>query len=854
MKRSVVIAAIGVWICAHASAQTDAGVSEPSDAGSEPDADVVEVVVRPPQLLEEPSPVWPESVEEREPIEVHMELLVGVDGSVSEVRVDATEDAFRRAALIHAAGLRFVPAVRVDGQGETAVEARIGYRVRFEPPSEPEPEPQPEPAAEPESEPEPDLDPGFGAHAAVEGSIEERPEAAASEQRFDLRALRAVPRRSAEELATLSPGLVLVSHGGEGKVSSLYLRGFDAGEGQDVEVLVDGIPLNEPSNAHLHGYADTHFLIPELIGALRVLPGPFDPAQGDFALAGTLEYRLGLDEPGLHVTGGYGSYGRKRALLLYGEDEHRFVGFEVQSGRGFGPNRAHRNVRLLGRWGAESSVGEGRLRWGLTLASHALRFDTAGVVRADRVQAGLLPCSDTQFFCTDDPNQGGAASRHLMAAHLDWRKPGRRYRQVVWAQLRRSRFRENFTGHLVDERGDGLDELTDGVSVGVRGDYVVERAWNGRAQQIELGVLARHDRGTSRMWRVREVGTEPHTVVFDDELALTHVAAYAAGVLRVPRLTLRAGVRLAGFAFSIVDRNQPEVDRVGERVPAQSSDAFGVAVLPKLTARVRLVDQLAWVTSVGRGSRSSDGRALSEAENAPFAQSRTLESGFAYVRDFDAVALDVRAGGHWTHVDRDLLFDPEAGRNVPLGETQRFGTFVSLRSEVEGWADVVGSFAWNEAHRVAEGEGELPLTSGPRLPYVPRFVGRLDAALRRRVAIRDDALTLGIALGASLIGRKPLPNEELSQRIFVVDAAASARWRFVEVGISARNLFDMRYRQLELQYESRFDDDEFGSLRPARHFAAGPPLEVMATLTLHLDLDRFRDASASDASASTETP
>ena len=131
---------------------------------------------------------------------------------------------------------------------------------------------------------------------------------------------------------------------------------------------------------------------------------------------------------------------------------------------------------------------------------------------------------------------------------------------------------------------------------------------------------------------------------------------------------------------------------------------------------------------------------------------------------------------------------------------------------------------------------------------MPRFVGRLDAALRRRVTIRQDAVTLGVALGASFVGRRPLPNEQLSQRIAVLDASASARWRVVELGVSARNLLDLRYRAVELQYESRFADDDFGSLRPARHFAAGPPLEVMATLTLHLDLDRFRALSQAPTS------
>ena len=75
------------------------------------------------------------------------------------------------------------------------------------------------------------------------------------------------------------------------------------GEGEDLEVLVDGIPVNEPSNAHAHGYADTLFLIPEVVDRVHVLQGPFDPRQGDFAIAGTAGYELGVRERGLRIKG-----------------------------------------------------------------------------------------------------------------------------------------------------------------------------------------------------------------------------------------------------------------------------------------------------------------------------------------------------------------------------------------------------------------------------------------------------------------------------------------------------------------------------------------------------------------------
>lgn len=46
-----------------------------------------------------------------------------------------------------------------------------------------------------------------------------------------------------------------------------------------------GAPVNEGPNVHGQGYADLNFMIPEVVDRVRVLEGPYDPRQGDFAVA-----------------------------------------------------------------------------------------------------------------------------------------------------------------------------------------------------------------------------------------------------------------------------------------------------------------------------------------------------------------------------------------------------------------------------------------------------------------------------------------------------------------------------------------------------------------------------------------
>ncbi len=117
------------------------------------------------------------------------------------------------------------------------------------------------------------------------------PARAASEFNLDIGELRAVPRGSAAEFLSLAPGFFLSQHGGDGKANQIFLRGFDAQHGQDVEFTVGGMPSNDVSNVHGQGYADLNWVIPEVVDRLRVLEGPYDPRQGDFAVAGSARLR-----------------------------------------------------------------------------------------------------------------------------------------------------------------------------------------------------------------------------------------------------------------------------------------------------------------------------------------------------------------------------------------------------------------------------------------------------------------------------------------------------------------------------------------------------------------------------------
>ena len=94
------------------------------------------------------------------------------------------------------------------------------------------------------------------------------------------------PVRSAQDILRTVPGLFIGQHQGGGKSEQIFLRGFDIDHGTDINVTVDGLPVNMVSHAHGQGYADLHFLIPELTANVDYGKGPYYTKYGNMGTAG----------------------------------------------------------------------------------------------------------------------------------------------------------------------------------------------------------------------------------------------------------------------------------------------------------------------------------------------------------------------------------------------------------------------------------------------------------------------------------------------------------------------------------------------------------------------------------------
>ena len=646
------------------------------------------------------------------------------------------------------------------------------------------------------------------------------PARAASEFNLDIGELRAVPRGSAAEFLSLAPGFFLSQHGGDGKANQIFLRGFDAQHGQDVEFTVGGMPSNDVSNVHGQGYADLNWVIPEVVDRLRVLEGPYDPRQGDFAVAGSARLDLGVEERGVLLRGQYGMFGAARALALFaprGERRETFVAGELARSDGFGQNRASSRAAVNGQY-VRALSNNATLR--VLAQSYVARFDSAGVVSERDVDRGFVA-----FDGTYDTLQGGAASRHGILVELNVPDGTARTTVSAYGFLREFLVRENFTGFAQDVRGDRYTQSYDAGVLGLGASHRRHFHVGGLAHTWELGVSARHDRTTQAMTRHDTVSDAPRQATVDADVNATDIGLWADLNLRLTRrLSLRGGIRAEALAYAIDDRTTRTVSRTME-VPRGRREAAGFSVNPRVTAEYEFNRAWSVLGSFGQGFRSPQALSLGDGESAPFA---TVLAGDLGVRLRHRV-VQATLAGFVTHVDRDLIFVPELGTNVTLdasAATTRAGVSATVRVTPTRGVVLSASGTWSRATFDA---------TGNLVPYVPPLVLRADLAMVRDVGrIADRPVQLSAGLGATFLGDRPLPFSESTPPVFVMDAGVSARYAFVELGVGVRNLTDARWRDGVFNYVSAFDPSMAVSRVPAQHYSAGRPLTVLTTLSLLL--------------------
>lgn len=615
--------------------------------------------------------------------------------------------------------------------------------------------------------------------------------------------LTSAPRRNAEEVLRQVPGLTLVQHGSEGKGHQFFLRGFDAAHGADLEITLDGIPLNEWSNVHAQGYLDLGLIIPEVIEGVEVTKGPHGLSQGAFAMAGSADYRLGVPLGGGRAAYTAGTTQRHRLLAMYAPesgDGREFAAAEATHDTGFGKNRRLNRATFNGQTGLLDLEDGGRL----TLFGGGLysAFELPGTRRNDDLELG--------FYDTYDAQSAGRSARALLALRLE----AGALRVLAYGGYRRLDLMENFTGFLLDPvHGDRRDQEHTAWSFGASATHeqpVLETL------VVTMGLGMRGD-----VFRQREdrVGRDLEVVS--------------------ERRDLR-GLQLIGHGFFGLAWRQGRVLDIdaGTRadvIHVQTNDALDgdargsgtrTVFSPRVTARLRPVERLSLFAAYGRGFRPPEARAFITFDPG---RSGISQDVFTGGRPEATVSDALEAGMRWnpvrwirarlsgfaTFIERESVLDHVSGVSLELNGTRRLGGELVVESRPVRWLMLSADATMTDARFVE---------SGRRIPLAPWLVSGVRAAVAHA----------GFRAGARLIvvAPRPLPHGATGATLTMLDATFGYHWDAFLLDVEIENLLNRQVREGEYHYASHWQPSQPASELPVLHTTAGAPLNARVTLSV----------------------
>jgi hypothetical protein len=614
------------------------------------------------------------------------------------------------------------------------------------------------------------------------------------------------PRESAQELLRLTPGLVIAQHGGGGKAEQIFLRGFDADHGTDVAISVDGSPVNMVSHGHGQGYADLHFLIPEVVERVDVRKGPYDARDGDFATAGAVTFRTRDRIPEPLVAVRYGSFrtGRALAMAPFGGDATRpggYVALAANTARGpFESPQDYGRLTFFGKYTAPISDGVDLFA---SASGFGARWNQSGQVPERAVESGLIG-----RFGSIDPSEGGDTERYDVNVGLrsegdetsQWevRAFGARYDFQLFS---------NFTFFLNDPvSGDGIEQTDDRYLGGVQGTYRHLSPLLGRDGAWLLGAGARMDRADVALFHQRErerLGTR-----VDTRIAQANFFSWVQREIALSeRVRLQVGVRSDLFRFRTDDR----LVGVDRELPHASGVRWRGIVSPKANLAVRIAPTTDLYVNTGTGFHSNDARDVIQSRHTdrvlPRAVGAEIGTRHTWSRGSVAAAL-------WRlDLQSELVYVGDEGITEANGPTRRTGVDLEGRLQLARWlwADLDLNLARGRYRDLPAGQNHIPLapTATSTGGLTVRDAGPVEGGLRYR-----------------FIGSRPA-NEDASvtARGYAIWEAFGV-WRVAGASVFAAvdNLFDTTWNEAQFDTESRLRGESFPVSE--LHFTPGAPRSV----------------------------
>jgi len=648
---------------------------------------------------------------------------------------------------------------------------------------------------------------------------------AASADEIRARDLSLRPRIRPSDILEVVPGLIAVQHAGGGKANEYFLRGFDADHGTDVAFFVDGVPVNMPSHGHGQGFADFHFLIPELVASVSAVKGPYYARFGDFATAGAIDLRLYDHLHESSATFAMGQYGIYRGLFMFapelGDDWSTIVAGEAYTDQGPFTHKEQLS-RFNGFGRVTRHMGPGALS--LTFMTYTGAWKASGQVPLRALGTPELPTE----FDSIDPTEGGSTQRHQLSVAYTYRKDDDEARALLYAIRYRFSLFSNFTLFENDPiRGDQIAQDDERTVLGGHWYFKRKKALGPIVTTTTLGLQARNDsieNGLHHSFERTILGP-----VVEAGVSETAVGLYGEEDLRIARwLRVVFGLRVDRFDVAVKDHLE------SQEPPGASSSGVSGATLasPKMSAVITALDDWHVYLNFGRGFHSNDARGSTKRLDPSNPHVSLLTKGTGYelgtrVRLFGA--LDLAAAIFRLDLDSETVWSGDEGTTIVAGPTRRTGVEFEARMRLWKWLFLDADATFARAVFRENGGAENALALAP------------TRTIAAGVSVKHPNGAFGSLRVRSLGARpandgadrlvKPLDAEGFT----LFDAMAGYRWDHVEVAVDVRNLFGTKWREVQFANTSRLRSEVAAGTAGQQdiHFTPGWPFTAMGRVTVY---------------------
>lgn len=606
---------------------------------------------------------------------------------------------------------------------------------------------------------------------------------------------------NSQEVLRIVPGLVIGQHAGGGKAEQIFLRGFDIDHGTDIRLTVDGMPINMVSHAHGQGYADAHFIIPELIEGVDFKKGLYDADKGNFSTAGWANFRTKTTLDQSFTKAEVGQFNTYRLVsgvnLLKNDKNNAYLAGEYNYSDSYFDAPQHFNrINLLGKIHSHFNKNTTLT---LTASTFWSKWNHSGQIPDRAVADGTIG-----FYGSIDPTEGGETSRtNFNAEFLTLNK-----RNHVWEnQFFYSNYNftlfSNFTFFLEDPiNGDQIKQQEGRNLWGYNSNYSIAHGIGKKQATFNVGLNYRQDITRNSELSHTKNRTELLEAIKLGDVNESNLGIYADETIQLnPKLSATVGVRFDYFNNQYLDELQNN----------SLQKAHASIVSPKLNFYYTHNPSLQFYLTSGKGFHSNDTRVVVEQKGLDVLPA-------AYGSDLGTIwkpfpKLLISASYWYLWMNQEFVYVGDAGVVEPAGQSVRSGFDVSMRYQIAKrlFFDIDANWAKPRAVGEAEGQNFLPLA--------------VNFTSIGGLTLKNENGWSG-SLRYRYVGDRPAneDNSVIAKGYFVSDALINYSKNRYSVGLSVQNIFNTKWKETQFNTESRLQN-EVNSVEEI-HFTPGTPFNA----------------------------